>query len=175
MNKKLGIFLLAFAAICAAWFYYEPTIKESVMKPPILPSVNNAELKEDKDGKRIWELDIDTVTMDPAAQVNIMKGVKGRFYRDNGDIINVQSEGGEIDLKTKNVKLTGNVTVISTTAEKLTADEIFWNNNDGQIIATGQAVLTRSDVIAKADKMVTDKKFVKSKLLGNASVVKIQE
>lgn len=175
MNKKLGIFLLAFAVVCATWFYYEPAVKENVIKPPVLPSVNNAELKEDKDGKRIWELNIDMVTMDPAAQVNIMQGVKGRFYRDNGDIINVQSDGGEIDLKTKNVKLTGNVTVISTTAEKLTADEIFWNNNDGQVVATGQAILTRPDVIAKADKMITDKKFIKSKLLGNASVVKIQE
>lgn len=174
MNKKIIGFVLVFVALCAVWFYHEPAPKESATKPAILPSINNAELKEDKDGKRIWELNIDTVTMNPQEQVNILKGVKGRFYRDNGDIINVQSDGGEIDLKTKNVKLTGNVNVESTTKEKLTTDELIWSNSDEQVTAIGQAVLTRPDVIAKADKMITDKQFAKSKLIGNASVVKKQ-
>ena len=49
-----------------------------------------------------------------------------------------------------------------------------WNNSDEQVTAIGQAVLTRPDVIAKADKMITDKQFAKSKLIGNASVVKKQ-
>lgn len=172
MNKKLIIALLVFLAICAAWFYYEPAPQDTVSKPEVFPTINNAELKEDKDGKRIWELNIATVTMNPHTQVNTLQGVKGRFYRDNGDIINVQSEGGELDLKTKNIKLTGNVSVESTTKEKLTSDELLWNNSDEQVIAIGQAVLTRPDVVAKADKMITDKKFIKSKLLGNASVVK---
>lgn len=175
MNRKLIISMLVFVVVCAAWFYYEPETKETQLKPPVLPSINNAELKEDKDGKRIWELNIDTVTMNPTAQVNTLKGVKGRFYRDNGDIINVNSDGGEIDLKTKNVKLIGNVVVNSSTNEKLTTDELVWNNSDEQVIATGKAVLTRPDVVAKADKMITNKKFSKSKLLGNASVVKTQE
>lgn len=175
MNKKLIIALLVFVGVCIGWFYDEPAPKETNVKPPVLPSINNAELKEDKDGKRIWELNIDVMTMNPSVQVNTLKGVKGRFYRDNGDIINVQSEGGEIDLKTKNVKLTGNVIVDSSTNEKLTTEELAWNNTDEQVVATGKAVLTRQDVVAKADKMITDKKFVKSKLLGNASVVKLQE
>lgn len=175
MNRKLIMVLVVFVLACAAWFYYEPAPKDAMVKPPVLPSINNAEFKEDKDGKRIWELTIDTVTMNPATQVNTLKGVKGRFYRDNGDIINVQSEGGEIDLKTKNVKLIGNVIVDSSTNEKLTADELEWKDTDGQVIAIGKAVLTRPDAIAKADKMITDKKFEKSKLLGNASVVKLQE
>lgn len=174
MNKKIIGFVLVFVALCAVWFYHEPAKQEGVTKPPVLPSINNADLKEDKDGKRIWELNIDTVTMNPQEQVNILKGVKGRFYRDNGDIINVKSDGGEIDLKTKNVKLTGNVIVESTTKEKLTTDELIWNNNDEQVIAIGKAVLARPDVTAKADKMITDKQFAKSKLIGNASVVKQQ-
>ena len=90
----------------------------------------------------------------------------------NGNIVNISSDKGALHLKSKDVQLTGNVVVVTTQAEKLVAQDLRFTNVDSLITASGEVVITKPGVYAKADKAVADRGLEQIKLIGNALVRK---
>ena len=164
----IGVFLL----VCLAWFLYKPAPKEEVKRAIALPTVANALLKEDKNGRRVWELSIEKMTLDVANQKNKLEGVRGKLFREDGSVVELTSKGGEYDLRSKNIALNGDVVVTTSVGEKLTADSLTLENAQNIIVATGKAVFTKDKTTARADKITTDTKLELVKLLGNAYVSK---
>ena len=165
----VGVFLL----LCLAWFMYEG--KESTYQKPNQEApqvvVKDSFLSEDKNGKRLWEMNAKTMQVDVVKQANVMTGITGKLFRDNGETVDLTAENGIVYLKTKDINLE-NVVLISSSGEKLTTDKLEFDNTKNTITATGSVVFTKEDTLAKADKAVTDKEFITVKLIGNAFVKK---
>ena len=52
------------------------------------------------------------------------------------------AEFGEINERTKNLKATGNVVVVSDSGETLYTEELFWNNKEQKIISKVDVMIT---------------------------------
>lgn len=165
------IFLIA----CAAWFFHDSG-KEELEKPQnqqtTVVTIKNAYLVEDKQGKKNWELTAETMEVDAVKQENNLTGVKGKLFLENGSIVNLSADKGVLYLKNKDVQLMGNVLVTTSQAEQLVAKELKFTNVDSLITATGEVVITKPGMVAKADKVTADRSFEQIKLMGNALVRK---
>ena len=102
----------------------------------------------------------------------VMKGVKGKIYREDGSVIDVTAGGGKINNDDKNFALDRGVKATLSTGGEITAEEISWNQKDDIITATGKVKVVKDEHTALADKIVTSSKFDHFKLSGHAEVQK---
>ena len=102
----------------------------------------------------------------------ILKGVKGKVYRSDGNYIDIDAERGSMKMGTNDFALEGNVKAIGSDGGKLLADKVQWIQKGEKIIATGNVKLYKDEWFASADKASTTSKFDELKLQGNAMVEK---
>ena len=149
---------------------------EKEIKPPAtqatLVTIKNAQIVEEKLGKKNWELTVDTMQADALQQVNNLTGVKGKLFLENGNIVDVTADKGVMYLKSKDITLSGNVLIVTAQAEQLVAKDLKFTNLDNTIIATGDVVITKPGLLAQADQVITDRSLEKIKLIGKALVRK---
>ena len=72
----------------------------------------------------------------------------------------------------KDVALKGNTHAALSTGGEVSADEIGWLHSEDKIVATGKVRIVKDDVLATADKAVTDTGMENLRLEGNAEVQK---
>ena len=89
---------------------------------------------------------------DKARDVNVLKGVKGKFYQADGSNITIESETGEIDMKTKTITLEGHPKGVFSTGGELNAEKLSWFSKDEKIVAEGNVKITKDDIVATAQK-----------------------
>ena len=147
---------------------------ESKVKPPETAphEVLNTSLKEEKDGKKTWDLEIGSMIYDKDRDVNVLKGIKGTFYKEDGSSLILTADAGEIDMKTKSIVLTSNPAGAMSTGGTLKADTIRWINDKQQVEAEGNVIITKDDIIATAKKAIMETTIDQAKLLGEAKIRK---
>jgi|LSQX01.2.fsa_nt_gb LPS export ABC transporter protein LptC len=134
--------------------------------------VLNSSLKEEKDGRLVWELQIGEMEYHRKTDKGTMKNVSGKWYREDGSVLSISSDGGELLLSKKDVRLKGNVRANLSSGGEIAADELGWLQSEDSITASGSVRLTKDDVVATADKAVTDTGMEQLRLEGNAEVRK---
>ena len=102
----------------------------------------------------------------------MLKGIKGKFYQADGSNISIESEAGEIDMKTKTITLTGHPKGIFSTGGELIADKLSWFSKDEKIVAEGNVKITKDDIVATAQKATMETVLEHLKLEGEALVQK---
>ena len=102
----------------------------------------------------------------------ILKGIKGKVYRSDGNYIDIDAEKGAMKMGSNDFSLEGNVTAIGSDGGKLLADKVQWIQKGEKIIATGNVKLYKDEWFASADKATTTSAFKDLKLKGNAMVEK---
>ncbi len=178
-NKKLILAVAAGLAVLALVFFWllNSGVPQQDKKPengngaPNL-RVLNSSLKEEKDGKLIWELQIGEMEYIKKTDTNILKGVKGKWYREDGSFLTISSDGGSVVMTKKDVLLKGNAHAELSTGGEVSADEISWVHAEDKITATGKVRIIKDDAVATADKATTDTGMENLRLEGNAEVQK---
>ena len=115
---------------------------------------------------------VDNFTNDKITKQAILKGIKGKIYRNDGNFIDIDAEKGSMKMGTNDFALEGNVKAINSSGGKLFADKVEWIQKGEQIIATGNVKLYKDEWFASADKASTTSEFKNLKLKGNAMVEK---
>ena len=94
MNKSvMTLFICTFLAVGGVlyWAFSDNTQihvqKEEDEAQKILTYEGNT-LSEEKDGKKIWDLTAETITIDPQTKNITLKNIQGVFYQDDGNNIN---------------------------------------------------------------------------------------
>ena len=177
MLKKYRYIILAVIGVILLlyWLIEGGSVDENPVKPAKQPNtiINDANLSEEKDGKRLWEIKAKKIEIEnDVAGINKMTDVKGTLYREDGTKIDVTSEGGEYVPTSKEVTLTGNVVVVYSEGWVLKSQILNWNPATNMITASDKASFEKDDVYAEGDKMETDKEAAKVKITGNATVIK---
>ena len=154
--KNKGLLLIAggiaIAAAIIAWLMFggeAPKNPENTASNAVSAVVKNTTVSREQDGRRLWEFSVEALESISGSGEAVMKGVKGKIYREDGGVKATLSTGGEI-----------------------TAEEISWNQKDDIITATGKVKVVKDEHTALADKIVTSSKFDHFKLSGHAEVQK---
>jgi len=177
-NKKTILYITGAVIIMAVIFGWLMAgtggVKEPVTKgPEVAPhELKNTSLHEEDNGKKIWELTLASLIYDKERDVNVLKGVKGKFYQPDGSNITIESEAGEIDMKSKTITLTGRPKGVFSTGGELIADKLSWLSKDEKIVAEGNVKITKDDIVGTAQKATMETVLEHLKLEGEALVQK---
>ena len=149
---------IAIAAAIIAWLMFggeAPKNPENIASNAVSAVVKNTTVSREQDGRRLWEFSVEALESISGSGEAVMKGVKGKIYREDGSVIDVTAGGGKIN-----------------NDDEITAEEISWNQKDDIITATGKVKVVKDEHTALADKIVTSSKFDHFKLSGHAEVQK---
>lgn len=180
MKNKKGILLiaagLALLALVVFWLMSSSGVKQGTAPEKVSngenPRVFNSSLKEERAGKLVWELQIGESEYIKATDTNILKNVRGKWYREDGSFLTISSDGGSVAVAKKDVLLKGNAHAELSTGGEVAADEIGWFRSDDKITATGKVRISKDDILATADKATTDTGLENLRLEGTAEVQK---
>lgn len=61
--------------------------------------VRNTTLAREVDGKKVWEFTVEEVEQIKSSGEAVLKGVKGKIYREDGSVLEVVAGGGRVKMK----------------------------------------------------------------------------
>ncbi|MCD7874504.1 MAG: LPS export ABC transporter periplasmic protein LptC [Acidaminococcaceae bacterium] len=134
--------------------------------------VRNTTLAREVDGKKVWEFTVEEVEQIKSSGEAVLKGIKGKIYREDGSVLEVVAGGGRVKNEAKDFELNNKVVVVLSSSGKLTAESVRWQQTEDIITASGNVRLLKDDTLATGDKAITSSAFEKLKLEGNAEVQK---
>lgn len=177
--KNKGLLLIAggvaVAAAIIGWLMFggeAPKNPENIASDVASAIVRNTTVNREQDGKKLWEFSVEQLESISGSGEAVLKGVKGKIYREDGSEIIVEAGGGRINNDDKNFALDRGVKATLSTGGEITAEEIAWNQKDDVITASGKVKVVKDEHTALADKIVTSSKFDHFKLSGHAEVQK---
>ena len=175
ISKQKAIFCLL--ALCVVgilyWAYATRPVVEEVAKPVdnTMTYTNNT-LKEEVNGKLVWECYAETMSVDQTTQLVTMENIKGKFYREDGSSIEITADRGEYDQKAKRMILDKGIHAKSTDDMTFDTDKVTWDGNKGVLLCEGNVKITKPNLSASGDKAESKDAFQNFKLMGNAHIIK---
>lgn len=146
---KAILVILAIILVAVVWAIFavpelptEEEAKEMAQRAKIMVYENNT-MKEEQNGKIVWELKAKRTELNAETNNARCEGITGRFYMDDGTVVDGSALGGGFDGKTKDVFLEGNAVIVTNDGRKITADKITWKAAEKKAIAEGHAHLTK--------------------------------
>lgn len=180
MNKSTVRAILGVLLLLAGGLYYFFR-EEPAYQPPQAPPVSaesgkvvfsGNSLFEEKDGKRIWDINAEKIEVDQNTKKIYFTNPTIIFYQDKGGKINVTAPQAVMNTESHDVTMTGVVKAVSSEGHTFTAQEIQWLAKQEYFYGTGNVKMTRDDTVIIGDKVETDGKMEKIKVTGNAKVLK---
>ena len=135
-------------------------------------SYENNTLSEERDGRTVWTLTAQQMTVDIDTQDTSMQGIEGTFYSEDGRTLTLHADEGHMDHETRDVVLTGSVNAAMSDGASLMANELKWTSTEGTLTATGDAQVERDDLRATGDRIMSMDEFRQFRIEGNARIEK---
>lgn len=176
-KRKTWLYILGSIAFVGAllwWLFLAPPPQTSVPEKTggVNFSIEGSTLKEGNNGKPVWEMTIGSMDYDAEKGISQLRGIRGKWYREDGTWLDITAEGGTITKDQQELVLTGNVVATHSEGSRLETDKLTWLKTDGRLQANGKVRLMKDDVVATADEAVMDTGFVNLRLSGKAEVKK---
>ena len=95
------------------------------------------------DGKKVWEFTVEEVEQIKSSGEAVLKGVKGKIYREDGSVLEVVAGGGKVKNEAKDFELNDKVVAVLSSGGKLTAESIRWQQTEDVITASGNVRLLK--------------------------------
>jgi LPS export ABC transporter protein LptC len=134
----------------------ERTLKGSEEASSIIQDFQHIESQMDKIG---WRLNARKAEL--IDNMAFLQEVKVKFNTSEKEVIQARGDKGEIDMKTKNIELNGNVRVIYGETYRFYSQEIRWNDRDRVLhsrtpvrIIGPEGEITGRSLVARPDKMI---------------------
>lgn len=179
MNKKvkaiIGVVLIILVCLIV-WAVRSVPQKpddESVQVNTVMKYDGNT-IREEKDGKVIWELTADEITMDNNTQNAEMKNIRAHYFGDDGKEVKLTAPHGLYENGNRNIKLDGGVKGTTNDGAELVSKELLWDAKGSKMVATGDVSIARESehMKAKGDKIESSNSFQKFKITGKAHIEK---
>ena len=163
-NKIIGGVLAAAFLGLILWAVLsvpKPPEQTDAQQGPRIMSYEDNTLHEEQDGRTVWTLTAQNMSVDIDTQDTTMKGIEGTFYSEDGNTLSLKADTGHMDSTTHDVVLTGGVYAETSNGVTLRANALHWT-----------AVLTRDDLRASGDRITSADEFEKFAIEGNAHIIK---
>ncbi|SDD81213.1 LPS export ABC transporter periplasmic protein LptC [Sporomusa acidovorans] len=182
MNKTAYLSLVCAALLIAGGLYYflreEPSLPDStpiVEQNPAQPASNltfaGSSIIEEKNGKKVWEINAETIEADTSGKLVYLTNLTGIFYQENGGKLELVAQKGVLDTKTHDITLQGDIKATSSEGAVFTAPEGRYSEQTKHFTGTGGITLTRGDTVITGDTIDADTETERVKVQGNARVV----
>lgn len=146
-------------------------VKDQV--PDMTMSYSGNVLKEERNGKVIWELTAEKIEVDSNSQNAVLKKVNGKFYSDDGVVTNLVAEKATYDQKKNLITLNGAIHAEQSDGGSLKADQAKYDAKKRQLQCQGHVELNKGGYLVTGDRMVADDTKGKIRVDGNAQAVQI--
>ena len=130
----------------------------------------SSSISQEKNGKKIWELNADTIEADPDGKIAYLSNLKGVFYQEKGGKIDIAAQQARVDMKTHDIFMQGNVKAVTSEGATFTANEAQWVGEPKSFLGTGNVTLIKDGTTISGDNIQTDAMMQKVKVYGNAKV-----
>lgn len=174
-NKIIGGVLAAAFLGLVLWAVLsvpKPPEQTDAQQGPRIMSYEDNTLHEEQDGRTVWTLTAQNMSVDIDTQDTTMKGIEGTFYSEDGNTLSLKADTGHMDSTTHDVVLTGGVYAETSNGVTLRANALHWTAAKKELAAEGSSVLTRDDLRASGDRITSADEFEKFTIDGNAHVIK---
>lgn len=175
-NKtKILIGVLGILFVCLVTWVVRTTPTEPIddyIEPPTVMEYENNTLVEEKDGVKIWEITTDKLRIDANTRRADFQNVKGKFYKEDGKILELTAIQGYYDQDTRNIHIEGDVVMTDGEGGKLETVHLDWLSYEEMLIATEDVKISKDDMRAFADRAESMNGFQKFLLKGNARILK---
>ncbi|WP_289049792.1 LPS export ABC transporter periplasmic protein LptC [Acidaminococcus timonensis] len=138
----------------------------------VLQEVNGSTIQETKNGRKVWELTVESMLYDKKTQIDKLKGIKGTFYQEDGRSMTVTADEGEVHVDTKDVVLSVNPHGTTSDGGEAKADRFTWVNKDQTVLAEGNVYLKKGDTVATSKKATFNVALDHAELEQDANVQK---
>ena len=106
--------------------------------------IQNFKLIQTAGEKKQWELEaISALEYEEGTEIQI-KETMIKFFKDNKIVLTLKAQEGIVDLKTKDIKIAGNVDAISSDGLELKTESLQWFAMNEKLVTDDHIVLTRA-------------------------------
>lgn len=142
------------------------------LDPPAIMEYEDNVIVEEKDGVKLWEIASDKIRVNTTTQAAEFENVHGKFYQEDGKILELTANKGNYDKQTGDVHVEGDVVVLDGEGGKITGEKLDWVGEEEMIVATENVKITKNDIQAFGDRAESKDGFKHFFLKGNARVLK---
>lgn len=177
MNPKLkaviGIVVAAFIGL-VVWAVQSIPDPTNVEIPQHVMSYDGNTITATKDGKIIWELKADTIEVVAETRLATMTNVKCRYYTEDGNVLELDSDKGIYNEATDDIELRDNIIGKRTDGYEMSCKELKWISKESKMILSGDVILEKKNekLLAKGDVIEATDEFNKLKITGKAHLSK---
>ena len=178
MEKKfklmiaVGVFLFACLVIWVVQTTPKAPTQIEKVEPPKTMEYEGNTIVEEKDGVKVWEITSEKVRIDSTTQIAEFENVSGKFYQEDGKILELTANNGTYNQQTGEVHMEGNIEALDGDGGTLTSKALDWDGAEEVLIATDNVKITKEDVQAFADRAESRDGFKHFFLKGNARILK---
>lgn len=178
MSKKgkalIGVLVVLLASLVVWAVRTVPTPPADPGKPQTVMKYDGNTIKEEKDGKVIWELSAEQIDMDTQTQDAVLTNIQGTFYKEDGKTVGLKAPHATYEHKSRNIKMDGGVDMKTSDGATLTSKEMTWEAAKSMLAATGDVKMDRESDHMKAagDRIESTDAFEKIKIIGKAHIEK---
>jgi LPS export ABC transporter protein LptC len=145
-----------------------PTPKRAKLPPVQVEGTAIATV--DAAGRPQWEMRAQSVALDGNAGIATLTDVTGTYYAAGERSATIKAARGVLTIATRNVVLSGGVHAESVTGRTLDAQTVKWSPKAQEVEAIGGVVLRQRGMTVRADRMISDLSFQRTRLSGNIKV-----
>ncbi|MBP3400769.1 MAG: LPS export ABC transporter periplasmic protein LptC [Selenomonadales bacterium] len=181
MNKKIMAVIALFAVLIGGFIWYisdeGPDITQKVKEqvPDRMMTYSGNALKEEKNGKLIWEVTAETMQIDLESNAIVMQDMKGAFYREDGTVTELTAKEASYDQKENIITMDGSIEAIQSDGGKLKADKARYDGKKKHLYCDGNVEVKKDGYLVTGDHMVADQTSGKIRVDGNAHAIQIGE
>ncbi len=169
----ISIIILVCLIVWAVRSVPQPPDTDSVQVNTVMKYDGNT-IREEKNGKVIWELTADDISVDKDTQNAEMTNIKAKYYSEDGKEVGITAPHGRYENGSRNIKLDGGVKGETNDGAKLTSKELIWNAKASKLIAKGDAKIERESehMKARGNTIESSNSFQRFKVKGKAHIEK---
>lgn len=178
MEKKYKILIGVGAVlfVCLVTWVIRTTPKapppQEKIEPPTVMAYEGNTISEEKDGRKIWELTVDRMVMDSVTQTAEIENIKGKFFQEDGKVLELTGKHGTYNQLTKDVHVEGEIVVIDGDGAKLTGENLDWHGSEEKLTASKDVKIFREDIRAFGDEASSTDGFKHFFMKGNVKILK---
>lgn len=177
LKNKAWIYWTIVAAILAGILYYflrEEPVTEKKAEPAVSSRMafTGSQIKEEKDGKLVWELTAPLIEVDSKTTWVYMTDLKGTLYRPDGRKIDVTAKNAVVKPRSREIEFSGGLRMVAEDGTSLTADKGQYDSQERRIFASGAIRATQADTVLTAEELEADDRFDTIVVRKNARIVK---
>ena len=140
-SLRFWLLLLIGSVLASVAFFLLTNTKDRLMPKRFELSGTDADLRikdvfltEAKKGVKAWELKAKWAKMYRKGNKTILEDLRVKVFVEGRKPIHITGEAGELDNKNKNIRIRGNVEVVSEEGFTLRTEELSWHNEQREIV-----------------------------------------